>query len=415
MDYNSHMKGTRPHTDVLRLIRFAAILWIGYLVALALISQSLQSPRHTEPLYYILYGAIALICLGLAHWSWIQERLRRAFIPVIIAIITVMPVSANYLMVQLFPTGRRFGPEGAVLGLLPFLFIALVLVAWQYKWQYILLIILGTAVLNLVVLWSSAEPGTLDFSRGITITLIQTVIFLAVGFSISYLMSRLREQQQSLETANIRLIHHASTVEHLATSRERNRVARELHDTLAHTLSGLSVQLETTKAYWEVDQQKAHSMLEKSLASIRSGLDETRRALKALRASPLDDLGLVLAVTTMIEGTAERTNLALDLSMMDKMPALSPDVEQCVYRVAQEAVANVVKHANAETLAVKLEFIDGKVTLIVHDDGVGFDIEKSKNTSHFGLAGIRERAQLIGGELNVISKPGFGTTIYLTI
>jgi len=409
------MKGTRPHTDVLRLIRFAAILWTGYLIALALISQSLQAPRRAEPLYYISYGAIALLCFGLAHWSWIQERLRRAFIPVIIAIITVMPVSANYLMVQLFPTGLPFGPESVILGLLPFLFIALVLVAWQYKWQYILFIILGTAGLNLVVLWFSAEPGTLDFNRGITITLIQTVIFLAVGFSISYLMSRLREQQQSLEMANIRLSHYASTLEHLATSRERNRLARELHDTLAHTLSGLSVQLETLKAYWDVDQQTARSILKESFVSAHSGLEETRRALKALRASPLDDLGLVLAITTMAENAVERANLTLDLSMMDKMPALSPDVEQCVYRVAQETVTNVVKHAKAKTLAVKLEFIEGKVTLIVHDDGVGFDIEKSNKTSHFGLAGMRERAQLIVGELNIISKPGFGTTIQLTI
>ena len=415
MDYNDSMKRTPPGSDVVRLIRFAAILWIGYLIVLALISQSFPAPQRANLLYYVLLGCIALLCLGLSYWPWIQERLRQAFIPVIVVIITVMPVIVNWLMTRLFPFGPQFPPEVPVLGLLPFLFIALLLVAWQYKWQYILFIILGTTGLNLGVIWSFAEPGTPSFQGGLVITLIQSIIFLAVGFSISYLMSRLREQQQSLEEANIRLTHYASTLEHLTTSRERNRLARELHDTLAHTLSGLSVQLETIKAYWDVDQQTARSILEKSLAVAHLGLEETRRALKALRASPLDDLGLALAISTMVEDTAARANLVLDLAIMDKVPALSPDVEQCVYRVAQEAVTNVVKHANAKSLTVKLEFIEEKVTFIVSDDGVGFDIEKSSKTSHFGLTGMRERAQLIGGKFDVLSKAGYGTTIQLTI
>ncbi|MBC8472047.1 MAG: sensor histidine kinase [Planctomycetes bacterium] len=400
---------------MVRLIRFAAILWIGYLIVLALISQSFPAPQRANLLYYVLLGCIALLCLGLAYWPWIQKRLRQAFVPVIVVVITIMPVIANWLMTRLSPFSPPFPPEGPVLGLLPFLFIALLLVAWQYRWQYILLIILGTTGLNLGVIWSFAEPGTPPFQGGLVITLIQSIIFLAVGFSISYLMSRLRGQQQSLEEANIRLTHYASTLVHLTTSRERNRLAWELHDTLAHTLSGLSVQLETVKAYWDVDQQTARSILEKSLVATHSGLEETRRALKALRASPLDDLGLAMATRNMVEETAARANLTLDLSIMDKVPTLSPDVEQCVYRVAQEAVTNVVKHANAKNLTVKLEFIEGKVTLIVGDDGVGFGIEKSSKTSHFGLTGMRERAQLLGGEFDVISEPGYGTTIQLTI
>jgi len=424
MDYNKIVKRTTSRSDAVRLIRFAAILWIGYLIVLALVSQSFPGPQRTNLLYYVLLGYIALLCLGLTYWPWIQERLRQAFIPVIIAIITVMPIITNQMMSRLSPLGPRFAPpESLTLAMFPFLFVALLLVAWQYKWQYILFIILGFAGLNLGIMWSSAAPGTPPFQGVLVITLIQTVIFLAVGFSVSYLMSRLKGQQQSLEAANIRLTHYASTLEHLATSRERNRVARELHDTLAHTLSGLAVQLETIKAYWDIDQKTARyidhptarSLLDKALVVAHSGLEETRRALKALRASPLDDLGLALALSTMVEDAAAHANLALDLSIMDKTPALSPDVEQCVYRVAQEAVTNVVKHANAKNLTVKLEFIEGKMTLIVRDDGVGFDIEKSNKTSHLGLTGMRERAQLIGGELNVISKPGYGTAIQLTI
>ncbi len=416
INYNSSMERTTSHSDVLRVIRFAAFLWIGYLIVLALISQAFPWPQHINLLYYVLLGCIALLCLALTYWSWIQEKLKQAFVPVVIAIITVMPFIVNHLMGSLYPLGPRFATaESSVLAMFPFVFVALLLVAWQYKWQSMLLVILGVLGLNLVIMLTSTGPGTLPFQGALIITLIQTVIFLAVGFSVSYLISRLREQQKSLEAANIRLTHYVSTLEHLAASRERNRVARELHDTLAHTLSGLSVQLETIKAYWDVDQKTARSIIDKTLTATHSGLEETRRALKALRASPLDDLGLSLAIKTMAEDAAARANLSLDLSVMDEMPALSPDVEQCVYRVAQEAVANVVNHASAKNLAVKLESTEGKVTLTVWDDGVGFDIEKSNQASHFGLTGIRERAQLIGGELNITSKPGAGTTIRLTI
>ena len=417
MDYNGHMKMTMDHSDAVRLIRFTAFLWIGYIIVLALVSQSFPEAQRTNLLYYVLLSCVALLCLVLAYWPWIQRKLKQAFIPVVIAIIMVMPIVVNLLMGRLSPLGPRFAtPEGPVLAMFPFVFIALLLVAWQYKWQYILLVILGIAGLNLGVIWSlTGGPGAPPFIGGLVITLIQTIIFLAVGFSISYLMSRLRGQQQSLEAANISLTHYASTLEQLATTRERNRLARELHDTLAHTLSALSVQLEAVKAYWDVDHQTARSTLVKSLTATHSGLEETRRALQALRATPLDDLGLALAVRTMVEDTAARANLTLDLLITDKLPSLSPDAEQCVYRVAQEAVTNVAKHAKAKNLTVDLEFIEGKVTLIVRDDGVGFNIKKNDKVSHFGLAGMRERAQLVGGEITIISKPGEGTTIKLTI
>jgi signal transduction histidine kinase len=245
--------------------------------------------------------------------------------------------------------------------------------------------------------------------------LIQTVIFLAVGFSISFLMNRLRRQQQSLEAANTHLSHYASTLDHLATSQERNRLARELHDTLAHTLSGLSVQLETMKAYWEVDNQTARSILDKSLLSAHNGLEETRRALKALRASPLDDLGLALAISNMARESAARAKINLNLLMTDTIPALTPDIEQCVYRIAQEAVTNVINHAQAKNLLLKLEYADRKVTLEVHDDGIGFNADSIGEFGHLGLVGMRERAQLIGGSLNITSKPGEGTAILLKV
>jgi signal transduction histidine kinase len=415
------MRKTTGFLDVVRLIRFAAILWIAYLAALGIISQSFRDPRqgNAETIYYFMLGAIAFLCLGLVFWPWIQERLGRAFIPLMITIIVGLPIIATWVIFAYFPHGPNFNSESMVLRLLPFLLVGFLLVAWRYKWQYFLLIILAISGFNIGIIWSFSAPGTppnSPFFRGaFVVPVIQTVVFLAVGFSISYLMSRLRKQQQSLEEANKNLTHYASTLEHLSVSQERNRLARELHDTLAHALSGLSVQLETMKAYWDVDQQTARSILDKSLTAAHSGLEETRRALKALRASPLDDLGLSLAISEMVKDAASRSNLILNLSIMDKIPSLSPDVEQCIYRVAQEAITNVVNHAKAKHITVNLQYIEGKMKLTVSDDGIGFDLNENAKSNRFGLKGMRERAQIVGGELNVISQAGSGSTVQLTV
>jgi signal transduction histidine kinase len=416
----------KPRSDAVRTIRFAAFLLIGYLGALAIISVIFHRPRpldmppdapqNADYLYFVLYGAIALICLGLSYWTWAQARLKKFFIPLIVVIITVLPIVLNQFTGRFSPLGIRFGyAEGSVLAMFPFLFIGLLLVAWQYKWPYVLLVIAGITAINLGIAFSFSTPGAPLFQGVTMVILIQAVVFLAVGVSISFLMTRLRAQQKSLEEANLRLTHHASALEQLATSRERNRLALELHDTLAHTLSALSVQLETLKAYWNVDEATARNILEQSLQATHQGLDETRRTLKALRASPLDDLGLVLALKKLVGDAAQRAGLALEMPEPDALPALSPDVEQCIYRVTQEAVANAAKHANARKLKVKLEPADGKVILTVQDDGAGFDVKQGVENGHYGLAGMQDRAKLVGGDLEVISKPGEGTTVRLTI
>jgi signal transduction histidine kinase len=406
--------------DAINLVRFASLLWIGYLAVLAVVNLSLLNPPRAEinintMFYYILLAAVALVCLGLSYWGWIQKRLGKVFLPILIAIIIGLPLFFTWEIIRLFPRNLMLDPQSAVLRLIPFLLVGFLLVAWRYKWYYMLLIILGIALLNLGIIWSFPSRDPSPFRGGLTTTLIQTVIFLAVGFSISYLMNRIKKQQQSLEEANRNLSHYASTLDELATTRERNRLARELHDTIAHTLSGLSVQLETIKAYWDVDPKMARESLEKSSIIAHSGLDETRRALKALRVSPLDDLGLVQALSVMAKDSSTRASIALDLLITQNIPVLSPDIEQGIYRIAQEAITNALNHSQAKLLMVKMDYQEGHLKLIVQDDGTGFDVEKSNDPNRFGLTGMRERAQLIGGELTILSKPGAGTQVQLDI
>ena len=143
-------------------------------------------------------------------------------------------------------------------------------------------------------------------------------------------------------------------------------------------------------------------------------MDETRRALKALRSNVLADVGLGLAIQRAAESAAARFHLNLTLDLKNPMPTLSPDVEQTIYRIAQEAIENIVNHSRAKNFSVRLES-NGHTKLTIQDDGLGFDARSKEPTGHFGLVGMRERAELAGGKLKIESEKGKGTKIVLTI
>jgi len=403
-----------PATDLARLIRIAALLWLGYVLAMAAIDHLFYPHPLFAPLYYVVNALNALVVLGIAAWPSFWEQLEQTLVLVTIILMSVLPVVVNHAFTMSLLPSPATMPENTALRLMPMMFMALVLVAWQYQWRHVVWFSLGIAAFSLGLHYLTIRPGGPLLPPIVTLV-IQTISMLVVGYFINSLMNRLRAQQDSLEQANARLTHYASTLEHLTISRERNRVARELHDTLAHTLSGLSVQLETVKAYWEVEPATAQRLLEQSLAATRDGLQETRRALKSLRASPLDDLGLVLAIGQLAESAAKRANLELDFSAPEQLPIVSPDVEQCIYRVAQEAIANVIHHANAQNLSVALAHDGDCISLAISDDGMGFDVRQSEQANHYGLPGMRERAALAGGQLTIKSQPGHGTLLRLDI
>ena len=433
-------KGT--NIGVIQLLRIAAILWLMYMAVLAAINFRLAFPPHAvqisgdklatlvgqpagaelrqilrarlqelpfQYMYFLTNAVTALVMLGSTMWPWLQNRLGRAYLPLMIVFMSVPPIVSKYVTGSIFLLGPLVLSGGMVVFLM-----ALVLTAWQYRWRHVVIFCLGTAALDVAMAGLFGPISFVAIFAGL-LSLIQTAGFLVVGYFINALMNQLRVEQESRELANVQLRHQVSTLEHLTVSRERNRMARELHDTLAHTLSALSVQLETVKAYWNVDSATAQGALDKSLDATRSGLQETRRALKSLRASPLEDLGLGLALRRLAESAATRANLALDLRLPEENLALAPDAEQCIYRVAQEAVANVTHHASARQLTLHLTRDTNTLTLRVQDDGRGFDVSSREDAEHFGLSGMRERAEMAGGKLAVSSGLGQGTTIELTL
>lgn len=372
----------------------------------------LRQSQQVLPLLSV--GWVALL-LAYLVWPWLRHQLGRAYLPIALLAITFFVLlewtlalwfwlqqpDAQLLDVVTIGSGRRLW----VALLLP-----MVLIAWQYHLRHVVTYLLSVVVLS--VLLTGWLLGSVNWPDLVRDELIPATIFGVMGYIVTRMMAGQRQQRQALAEANVQLAQHASTLEQLAVSRERNRLARELHDTLAHTLSAVSVQLEAVDSAWETNPVKARDLLGKSLAQTRSGLTETRRALQALRAAPLDDLGLALAIRNLAESTAQRGGLQLTLDL-DEFDPLPPETEQQLYRIAQEALANVLKHASAQRLTVKLCHTDEGYRFSVQDDGKGFTSDAPLN-GHFGLQGMHERADLFGALLLVESTPGQGTEVLLT-
>ena len=428
-----------------RILRTAAWIWIGFLLAMVVMDFVLYTqmnlplivqnpplqqivpgqqlppmqpilPRNPLRPVYLFYGAnglVAMLFLIFAHSESIQKKLGRAFYPLLLLTISTAPIIINVVITPRFPQGPLASAEGMALRQLPVLFVALVLVAWEYELPQVILFSIATTTLELSLIYFSTIDNR-NIYVFIFIAIIRTISFIAVGVFISLLVARLREQGESLREANANLTHYASTLEQLTVSRERNRLARELHDTLAHSLTAISVSLETAKAYFDIDVNKTRDLIDKSLESTHIGVEETRRALKALRSSSLEDMGLGLAIQRAAETAAARFKLNLTLDLKNPMPSLSPDVEQTIYRIAQECIENIVNHSHARNFSVSLQS-DGYTTLTIQDDGIGFDMKSDVSSGHFGLIGIRERAELAGGKLKIESERGKGTKVTLVI
>jgi len=400
-----------------QLPRVALLLWVAYFFVLALVDWLLIDHHINVLFYYAFQLGNGLFILGLTLLPWPQFWQRRAMMPVTLALMAILPTITVHLMLRLAPSALLRSPDSMTLRLMPILLIGLLLTAWHYRWPSVVLFSLGIALLNFAgISLPTIAQGTIPHipPGALFITGIQAITFLMVGFITSTLVEHLRMQQHSLEVANAQLRDHASTQVELTISHERNRMARELHDTLAHTLSGLTVQLQTVKAYWELDPATSQKMLDEALVATRHGLQETRQALKSLRATPLEDLGLALALRQLAEAAAERANLKLTLSIAEPLPFFTLEVSHTLYRVAQEAIMNVVYHANAKTLSVSLSMTEDGTRLTVMDDGSGFDTDQGY-PNHWGVKGMRERAQLVGSQLLIKSCAGHGTTIQLTI
>jgi two-component system sensor histidine kinase UhpB len=194
-----------------------------------------------------------------------------------------------------------------------------------------------------------------------------------------------------------------------AQERERLRVARELHDEIGQSLTAATLRAERAA---EEDAVHASAQLRAVADDIRESLDDVRRIARELRPEALDDLGLVNALITLCSRMAEQSGLRIEREF-EGHPSLSDETELVVYRIAQESLTNTARHADAKRARLSLTVAGDEVVLRVSDDGIGLPHELPKNTA--GLAGMRERALLVGGSLEVSSGPEGGTNVELRV
>jgi two-component system sensor histidine kinase UhpB len=193
---------------------------------------------------------------------------------------------------------------------------------------------------------------------------------------------------------------------------ERLRIARALHDEAGQTLTAVALELERAAgAASEADRPR----LEELAAQLHSTLEEIRRIARELRPEALDDLGLINALIALSSRISRQGGVSVERRLSQDLPPLSPELELVLYRVAQEALTNVIRHAGASRCVIELCRADGTVELSVSDDGRGMAPAFDGEAPGIGIEGMRERALLAGGTLAIESRPGSGTTVRLTV
>lgn len=198
----------------------------------------------------------------------------------------------------------------------------------------------------------------------------------------------------------------------LAIIEERNRIAREIHDTLAQNLTGISLQLEAAVQMRETKTERAWERIEKALNLAKVGLDDVRRSVRNLRPAPLENRTLQQVLSEELRRVESDTGACTEREISEDLPRLPASVEDALYRIAQEALNNVRRHADASQVRLTLEPNGDWVRLRVRDNGVGFQPGESDPLRRsFGLTSMRERARLLGGELEVRSSKNRGTVV----
>ncbi len=200
-----------------------------------------------------------------------------------------------------------------------------------------------------------------------------------------------------------------------AQEEERKRIARELHDETGQALTGIIMSLEAAREDLVREPEAAGERLDKAVLLAGQSIDMIRQLVIDLRPAALDDLGLVPALRALAETRLEEKGVQLQMEVSGMKDRLSPAVETCLFRVVQEAVTNIIRHSDAKRAHIELRRDDQSVSLLVEDDGRGFDVAEVRSSPHsdraLGLAGMEERVSLAGGQLTIESAPSKGTRV----
>lgn len=222
--------------------------------------------------------------------------------------------------------------------------------------------------------------------------------------------SQLLEQSRLLQDQLRNLSHQLLC----AQEEERKKISRELHDEIAQTLTGINVRLATLKTEAAINTKGLQKKITSTQQLVEKSVDIVHRFARELRPTVLDDLGLIPALHSFVRSFARRTGLSVHLTAFAEVEKLSGAKRTVLYRIAQEALTNVAKHAQATRVEVSIRKLPDAVCMEVKDNGKSFQVQRvlhAKRNHRLGLLGMRERVEMVGGSFSIESAPGQGTAI----
>jgi len=263
---------------------------------------------------------------------------------------------------------------------------------------------------------AQARFGRQLIGLGINSLLLFGLVLLLVLLLVNALLAE-RESRDKLAQANTQLRRYALRAESLAMEQERNRIARDIHDSLGHSLTALNLQIEGALKLWEINPPESRRFLTEAKRLGSMALQEVRQSVAAMRTNPLQGKSLDVAIAELLQDFQHTTQIQpSSVIMLDH--AIPPDLMTAVYRVVQEALTNICKYAEATTVTLTLKTMPTEagpscLDLSIRDDGKGFNV--TQNQTGFGIQGMRERVLAFGGEFAIASAPGQGCHVHARI
>ena len=375
------------------IILLAALTFL-YIVALYETPTLRQSPQVI--FFTLLMGSHALLHL-LSPLLVADGRRLAVYLPLQVALILALVwLSQN--------VGIAFGLIVALAG---------ETVGMLQDWRRSLAALVGfLALLLLTLAWVGGEQAVTAWLMLAMVMLL--FVFIYVLLFVQQMNARQEAQRLlgELESAHRQLAEYAQQVEQLTLQTERQRMARELHDTLAQGLAGLALQLEALEASLEREQpERAAQIAAQAKSRARATLQDARRAIDDLRAYPAS---LRETIQRETEQFTQMTGIPCHLALPETLTLGEQGVEQAA-RFAREGLSNVARHAQATAVWLTIEGDNGRYHLTLRDNGRGFDPQQPTPAGHYGLLGLRERARLADAPFSIESQPGAGTTLRLTV
>lgn len=403
-----------------------------------------QLLKETDPRIwcYLEWGVLAIATLSVVLTNWAQPQSGASLLPLLsiigMGLLGVRLPIARSNSVRWLYTGLEFLviflPELLGHPIVPLLVIVVVVrscrlfqpVGRAVVSVMALLVFLRSPFFRSVSILSEAgspvdvlmEPGCNPWlMRLISITLLAIVLMLVVlMFKLLQADQRHRQElaiaYEQLATAHKQLRQYALRIENQAALQERNRIAREIHDAVGHTLTAQSIQLTNALLFITTDPLKAESFVAEARKLAKQALSEVRQSVQLLRTNPIEGRSLTAAIAALAEDF-QKTTAITPTWQVHLHQSHSPEVNLALYRVVQEALTNVIRHATATEVTIELWDTDATIHLCIADNGRGFN--PAQTSSGFGLQGMRERIAALGGEFELVSQPQQGCSITATI